>query len=87
MTVSLRFPPLSVYFDNMTNKLNKSKAENPTLTCVLDFLAPALSGSSVSEAPFSRCRLVLFIGEGASSLIFCGKSKRAAKTLENPWAM
>lgn len=41
-------------------------------TCVLDFLALALSGSSVSEAPFSRCRLALFIGEGASSLIFCG---------------
>lgn len=42
------------------------------LTCVLDFLAFALSGSSVSEAPFSRWRLALFIGEGASSLIFCG---------------
>lgn len=42
------------------------------LTCVLDFLALVLSGSSVSEAPFSRWRLALFIGEGASSLIFCG---------------
>lgn len=39
-------------------------------SCVLDFLALALSGSSVSDAPLSRCRLALFIGEGASSLIF-----------------
>lgn len=45
-------------------------------TCVLVFLALALSGSSVSEAPFSRCRLALFIGDGASSFIFC-ESKEA----------
>lgn len=50
------------------------------LTCVLDFLALALSGSSVSEAPFSRCRLALFIGEGASSLIFC---ESAAEPLDS----
>lgn len=48
-----------------------SEGESGRLSsCVLDFLALALSGSSVSEAPFSRCRLALFIGEGASSLIF-----------------
>lgn len=39
-------------------------------SCVLDFLALALSGSSVSDAPFSLGLLALFIGEGASSLIF-----------------
>lgn len=50
------------------NRVTKDRG----LTCVLDFLTPALSGSSVSEAPFSRGRLALFIGEGASSLIFCG---------------
>lgn len=48
-----------------------SEGESGRLSsCVLDFLTPALSGSSVSEAPFSRGRLALFIGEGASSLIF-----------------
>lgn len=48
-----------------------SEGESGRLSsCVLDFLALALSGSSVSEAPFSLCRLALFIGEGASSLIF-----------------
>lgn len=52
-----------------TNELRKNN--NKRLTCVLDFLALALSGSSVSEAPFSLCRLALFIGEGGSSLIFC----------------
>lgn len=58
--------------------LNTEITQASRLTCVLDFLALALSGSSVSEAPFSRCRLALFIGEGASSLIFCGA--KAAET-------
>lgn len=48
-----------------------SEGEFGTLiSCVLDFLALALSDSSVSEAPFSLWRLALFIGDGASSFVF-----------------
>ena len=58
--------------------------QTQTLTCVFDFLALALSGSSVSDAPFSRWRLALFIGDGSSSLIFCWRKhtiRRDIRTL------
>lgn len=41
------------------------------LTCVFVFLELVLSASSVSEATFSRWRLVLFRGDEASSFTFC----------------
>lgn len=46
------------------------------LTWVFVFLEVTLSVSSVSEATFSRWRLVLFRGDAASSFTFCSRSRR-----------
>lgn len=46
-----------------------------SLTWVFVFLEVALSGSSVSEATFSRWRLVLFRGDAASPFTFCSGSR------------
>lgn len=55
------------------------RSQAAALTWVLVFLELALSASSVSEATFSRCRLVLFRGDEASSFTFCkGKPQRVS---------
>lgn len=47
------------------------------LTWVFVFLELILSASSVSEATFSRWRLVLLRGDEASSFTFCNRKARA----------
>lgn len=52
------------------------------LTWVLVFLALMRSGSSLSDAAFSRCLLELLRGEAASSLIFCRRRKKKQCSLK-----
>lgn len=62
---------LTLRLSELSPSPSPSEGESGLLiSCVLDFLTLVLSGSSVSEAVFSRWRLELLRGEDASSFIF-----------------
>lgn len=56
------------------------------ISWVFVFLELVLSASSVSEATFSRWRLVFFSGDEASSFTFCGGKARGGSGLGNMMA-
>lgn len=60
---------------DVTGALVGQQESADSLTWVFVFLEAVLSVSSASEATFSRCRLVFFRGDAASSFTFCNEGR------------